>query len=244
MLWQTIIGDDSLNLAIMQPYLFPYIGYFQLLKACDHFVVYDDVQFIKSGWINRNRLLSNGQPTYFNFRINKGSTFDKINEKTFVPQIAMDKDKFRKSLQSMYGKAPYFQDAYKVIDEIISLDEMNVSRFVAHTIEALTEWLGLEKTFHISSELGIPGDIHAQERVLWVNAALGADRYINVIGGQELYDVKTFAEHGVELKFLQPKLREYPQFKGEFVPGLSIVDVMMFNPKEEILRMLDEYELV
>lgn len=233
-----------MKLAIMQPYLFPYIGYFQLMKSCDHFVVYDDVQFIKSGWINRNRLLSNGQPCYFNFRLRGGSTFDMINEKVFVDQIDRDKDKFLKSLQGMYGKAPYFAQTFELIREIISCEETNVSRFVAHTLCELARYFGLDVTFHTASELGIPEGIHAQDRVIWVNEHLGSNQYINVAGGMELYDREVFAQHGIELKFLKPNVEEYVQFKNEFVPGLSIIDVMMFNPKEKVLEMLDDYQLV
>ena len=233
-----------MKLAIMQPYLFPYIGYFQLMKSCDHFVVYDDVQFIKSGWINRNRLLSNGQPCYFNFRLRGGSTFDMINEKVFIDQIDRDKDKFLKSLQGMYGKAPYFAQTFELIRGIISCDETNVSRFVAHTLQELAKYFELDITFHIASELGIPEGLHGQDRVIWVNNHLGADEYINVAGGMELYDRDVFRQHGIELKFLKPGIREYPQFKNEFVPGLSIIDVMMFNSKETVLEMLGDYQLI
>ena len=233
-----------MKLAIMQPYLFPYIGYFQLMKSCDQFVIYDDVQFIKSGWINRNRLLSNGQPCYFNFRLRGGSTFDIINEKVFVDQIDRDKDKFLKSLQGMYGKAPYFSETFALIRDIISCDETNVSRFVAHTLKEMAKYMGLNVTFHIASELGIPEGIHAQDRVIWINERLDSSEYINVAGGMELYDRDVFRQHGIELKFLQPHIEEYKQFKNEFVPGLSVIDVLMFNSKEKVLKMLDDYQLV
>ena len=175
-----------MKLAIMQPYLFPYIGYFQLMNACDHFVVYDDVQFIKSGWINRNRMLSNGQPCYFNFRLKGSSTFDKIQEKMFIDQIDRDKEKFLKSLQGMYGKAPYFAETYQLIRRIIEVDEPRVSCFVAHTLEELADHFGMDITFHRSSDMDIPADIHGQERVLWINKHLGSAEYINVAGGLEL----------------------------------------------------------
>ena len=163
-----------MKLAIMQPYLFPYIGYFQLMNACDHFVVYDDVQFIKS------RLLSNGQPCYFNFRLKGSSTFDKIQEKMFIDQIDRDKEKFLKSLQGMYGKAPYFAETYQLIRRIIEVDEPRVSCFVAHTLEELADHFGMDITFHRSSDMDIPADIHGQERVLWINKHLGSAEYINV----------------------------------------------------------------
>lgn len=233
-----------MKLAIMQPYLFPYIGYFQLMNACDHFVVYDDVQFIKSGWINRNRLLSNGQPCYFNFRLKGSSTFDKIQEKMFIDQIDRDKEKFLKSLQGMYGKAPYFAETYQLIRRIIEVDEPRVSCFVAHTLEELAAHFGMDITFHRSSDMDIPADIHGQERVLWINKHLGSAEYINVAGGMELYDKDVFRQHGLELRFLQPQLEPYPQFKNEFVPGLSIIDVMMFNPREKIVEMLGDYQLL
>ena len=232
-----------MTVAIMQPYLFPYIGYFQLIASCDHFVVYDDVQFIKSGWINRNRLLSGGAPVYFNFRLKGSSTYDKINEKQFT-DLERDRMKFLKSLQSMYGRAPHFAETYELVRDAVENEERNVSRYVTRTLEKVCACLGLGAQFHVSSQMNIPEGIHAQDRVLWINESLKADRYVNVEAGRALYSAEVFAQHGIELKFLHPCIREYRQFKGEFVPGLSIIDVMMFNDTDTIREMLKEAELV
>lgn len=232
-----------MKIGIMQPYLFPYIGYFQLINAVDKFVIYDDVQFIKNGWINRNRILVNGKASYFTFRLKKASTFDKINQREFTEQLPIDIMKFLKGLEISYRKAPYFELVYALISKAVQFKNINVADSVTHSLRTICDYIGIQTEFALSSQMQIPDGLHAQDRVIWISKALGATEYINMASGVALYDRKTFTVNGIKLCFLQPQLRPYPQFKYEFVPNLSIIDVMMFNSKEEILQILKPHLL-
>lgn len=232
-----------MKIGIMQPYLFPYIGYFQLINAVDKFVIYDDVQFIKNGWINRNRILVNGKASYFTFRLKKASTFDKINQREFTEQLPSDIMKFLKGLEISYRKAPYFKTAYALISKAVQFKNMSVADSVTHSLRTICDYIGIRTEFILSSKMQIPDGLHAQDRVVWISKALGATDYINMASGMALYDKETFAANGIKLSFLQPQPRPYPQFKYEFVPNLSIIDVMMFNSKDGILQILKSYLL-
>lgn len=229
-----------MKLAIMQPYFLPYIGYFQLINAVDTFLIYDDVNFIKQGWINRNRVLMNGSPLLLTLNLKGASSFKKICE----IEIGSNTDKIQKTIIQAYRKAPFFQDVYPIIQEILVFKENNLARFVANSIVKISHFLKLETKFDISSELNIAKDRMGQERILEICKFYGAREYINAIGGVELYSKNDFEKEKIKLFFLKSYEIKYKQFSDQFTSALSIIDVLMFNPPEIISNFLTNYELI
>lgn len=228
----------------MQPYIFPYIGYFQLINAVDSFVIHDDVQWIKGGWINRNRILVQGKPQYITLPLQKDSTLLDINQRQLSVDIEKQKLKIFRQIEGAYRKAPHFAPTIDIISECFGCQERNVSTFVVNSLQACCRYLGIETQVVLSSRLKKRSELHGQDRVLDINAVMGATHYINPIGGTELYDKKAFAEKGLKLSFLKARNVAYDQRgEPEFVPFLSIIDVMMFNSKNEIAELLKAYDL-
>jgi len=229
-----------MKLGIMQPYFLPYIGYFQLIKVVDKYVIYDDVNFIKGGWINRNRILLNGTAFMVNVPMQGASPFKKINEIS----IGKNKEKILLTIEQGYRKAPYYTDVIPLISNIIKYDSDNLALYISNSIIKISEFLKLNTEFVLSSEIKKDNELKAQDKVLSICEILGASEYYNAIGGLDLYDKVQFAKNNIKLKFLKPKPIEYIQFKNEFIPWLSILDVLMFNSVEEINIMLDKFEFV
>ncbi len=227
------------SVGIMQPYLFPYLGYFQVIHLADEYVIYDDVQYIKGGWINRNNILSNGKKNLFTITLESASANKKINE-IFIKD---DFVKFEKSIAMIYAKAPYVHDVMALLREIIACDDKNLANFTGNSLMKIAEYLGIKTHFVYSSALQKDTTLPAQDRLLAMCDELGATDYFNAIGGKELYSKTAFGERGIDLHFVQSKLPEYKQFGGAFVPGLSIIDIMMFNSVPDIQNMLTEYVL-
>lgn len=228
----------------MQPYIFPYLGYFQLIHATDTFVFYDDVNFIKRGWINRNRILVNGGNQLFTVPLKKASQNRLINE----IELAIDAvwlKQFYKTIEHNYKKAPYFEQTYELIKSIFQEPHKNISELAIHSVITICDYLEMNKNFVISSEKyhETKGQ-EKSERLINITKACNGTEYINPKGGKALYDKTVFESAGLALKFLESKPVEYLQFKNKFVPNLSIIDVLMFNSPEEINVMLKQYELV
>ncbi len=230
-----------MKLAVMQPYFFPYIGYFQMIKAVDTFVFYDDVNFIKNGWINRNRILINGQASYFTLQLKDASSFKLINEISFSD----NRNKLLKSIAVSYSKAPYFKDVFELIERSFHVEVLNVASVAINSTVQIAKFLNLNTTFEISSEkYADTKGMDRTHRLIEICKRSDASTYINAIGGADLYDKSFFKEHGIELTFIKSKEIVYNQFKNDFVPWLSIIDVLMFNSVEEVQIMLDHYDLV
>jgi hypothetical protein len=233
-----------MTLAIMQPYFLPYIGYVQLLNAVDTFVLYDDVAFINRGWINRNRLLVNGKDFMFTVPLQDASQNKRICD------IALGTDpkwrgKLLQTVQQSYRKAPFYETVGPLTEKIINFPTDNIADYVLNSLVLIRDHLGITTEIVPSSTIYNNEQLKAQDRILDICRQTGATRYINPIGGQVLYNKDTCAQAGVELFFIQSKRVEYPQFgRSEFVPWLSILDVLMFNSPEAIRPMLNEYELV
>ena len=229
-----------MTLGIMQPYFFPYLGYWQLLANVDKYVVYDDVTYIKGGWINRNNFLINGQKNLLTMRLEKASSY------TLIKDIAIKDDfvKFLKTIEMGYKKAPFFEDIFRLLKDICQCPDKKLGQFLFNSHIKICEYLGINTELILSSSFEKHTELKGKDKVISICKQLGADEYINAIGGQELYDKKEFAENGIRLNFLQANLREYMQLKNEFVAGLSIIDIMMFNSKEEIKEMLNDFKLV
>ena len=229
-----------MKLGIMQPYFLPYIGYFQLINAVDKYVIYDDVQYIKGGWINRNKLLLNGKDFMFNLLLSGASPNKLINEIT----VNENQTSLIKTIQSAYGKAAYFNDVFALVKKIFEFEDKNLGKFIGNSLIQIADYLKFNTKFIYSSEIDKNNLLKAQDKVLQICKILEATEYFNAIGGQYLYNKEVFQQDNIKLNFLKTETIEYKQFKNEFVPYLSILDVMMFNSVEEIKVMLDKYELI
>ena len=241
------MDDRGKSIAVMQPYIFPYLGYFQLINAVDEFVFYDDVNFIKQGWINRNQILNNNKALGFSIPLEKASSFETIQgTKINFNLYAKWKKKFLKTLEQNYYKAPYFESIYDIVHEIIEDPKSeSISELAIRSNVYISNYLGLKAKFKKSSEYFYNSKkLERTERLLNIGNKLKAKAYINALGGQELYDKSDFKACGIDLYFLKPNLKSYKQFSEEFVSGLSIIDVLMFNNKKDCMELLNDYKLV
>jgi len=229
-----------MKLAIMQPYLFPYLGYFQLIRAVDAFVVYDDVNYIKGGWINRNFILAEGDKQLITLPLQGASPNQLINQVT----VGNRQNKLIETIRHRYGKAPQFSAVFALVENILRQHEKNLARFLDYQLRQICDYLGLHPKWYVSSSLQKDNELRGQDKVLAICEELGATHYINVPGGKSLYDREAFAGRGTQLSFIQPKAVAYRQFGNEFTPNLSIIDVMMFNDQAQCAKLLEEYELV
>jgi hypothetical protein len=212
---------------IMQPYFLPYIGYFQLIAAVDVFVVYDNIKYTKKGWINRNRMLRDGQDTTFSLPLKNASDSLDVRERELATDF--NPAKLLNGFSAAYRRAPFFDATWPLVETILRHEDANLFGFVHHSIAQTCRHLGVTTPIVISSTVPIDHALRGSDKVLAICHALGADTYINPIGGTALYDREHFAENGIALHFLQSKLISYVQLGAPFVPWLSIIDVLMFN---------------
>jgi hypothetical protein len=233
-----------MNVAIMQPYIFPYIGYFQLINAVDQFVFYDDVNFIKRGWINRNRILLNGKDALVTIPLIKASQNKLINEINIFFDEKMKKILISK-IENAYKKAPYYDEVINLIRKIINADIPNIGEYAANSIISVSNYLEIDTKFYFSSiQSPESKGMDKADRLIYICKNLGADHYINTIGGQVLYSKKYFDNNQIDLSFIKTLDFKYEQFDHPFIPFLSIIDVLMFNSKNNTKEMLTKYQLV
>lgn len=229
----------------MQPYFLPYIGYFQLINAVDIFVFYDDVNFIKQGWINRNRILMNNSSLLFSIPIKNISSNNLIKE-TEISIDEYDKwlKKFLKTISISYKRAPFYKETIKIIEEILIPSGINsISELAILSIKRICHHLNIRKQFKISSkEFSDSIGLDKADRLIKICNKVGAINYINLIGGKELYSKDYFYNKGIKLNFIKSKDIDYKQFNNIFIPWLSIIDIMMFNDSQSINKMLNDYE--
>lgn len=231
------------RLAIMQPYFFPYIGYFQLIQAVDQFVVYDNIQYAKRGWITRNRYLEQGKDRLFSLPLAKASDFLDVKDRVIAADFR--KDKFLNRLREAYRHAPCFDQVFPLVENVVLQNESRLFSYIHKSIRDTCDYLGIETEIIVSSSLPIDHSLRGKDKVLALCRHLAADVYVNSIGGRELYAPGDFSAKGIELRFLRPKPFEYRQFDHEFVPWLSIIDVMMFNTAAEVRKQIASgYELI
>ena len=227
----------------MQPYLLPYIGYFQLINAVDTFVIYDDVTYIKKGWINRNNILINGKANMFTFPIINASQNKLINE----IEVAKDNKwqvNFLKTIEFNYKKAPHFHEVFPLLANILCYRTEFVSNLIVYSIQKINQYLSITTQIKISSQLADFSDFKAQRRIIEICKHQKADTYINPIGGLKLYDKQIFSEQNININFIKTNSIEYPQLKNDFIPWLSMIDVLMFNSIQEIKHHLQNYTLL
>jgi hypothetical protein len=232
-----------MKVAIMQPYFFPYIGYFQLIAAVDLFVIYDNIKYTKKGWINRNRLLRDGADFVFTVPLRKDS--DALDVKDRAISDDFDPGRLANQIREAYTRAPQFREAFPVIEKSLGSPRQNLFECLHDSVTDVCRYLGIATRIVPSSSVPIGDGLKAQDRVLALCEASGATMYINAIGGRTLYSHEAFAAKGVDLRFLQTLEIKYQQFGAPFVPWLSIIDVMMFNPVATIHKFLEtRYELI
>jgi hypothetical protein len=212
----------------MQPYFLPYIGYFQLISEVDTFVVYDNIKYTKKGWINRNRLLLNGMDSVFSLPLASASDFLDIRDRAVSSDF--DRAKLLNQFKGAYAKAPEFRNVFPWLSDLVNHGENNLFEYLFQAILGVRSLLELQTEVVRSSTIDVDPALSGKDRVLATCRALGATVYVNPIGGLDLYDRVEFRNHRLDLRFLRSGPVQYSQFGGDFVPSLSIVDVLMFNP--------------
>lgn len=232
-----------MKVAIMQPYFLPYIGYFQLIGAVDLFILYDNIKYTKKGWINRNRMLQNGTDVMLSLPLAGASDLLNVCDRELASQF--NRTKMLSQINGAYRRAPCFAQTYPLIEKIVRYEEQNLFRFIQNSIIKICEHLAVTTNMQISSSIAIGHDLKDQDKVLAYCEAIGASTYINAIGGVELYSRELFRTRGIELMFIQSRPFEYAQFGNAFLPWLSIIDVLMFNPLEAVRKCIaSNYELI
>jgi len=228
----------------MQPYLFPYIGYYQLMHAVDRFVVADDVTFIKQGWINRNRLLINGSAAYFTVPLRRHAS------DALIRDVEIDDGRGQrwratllKTIANFYRRAPSFDRVYPLVERVIGGPFTRIADMARASLREVCDDLGVPVSIVESNAAYGNAHLHGQDRVIDTCRAERANDYVNAIGGQALYSREAFLAHGIRLQFVRTGPIEYRQFTMPFVPSLSVIDLLMFNPPEGARELLKRYEL-
>jgi len=237
-----------MKLGIMQPYFFPYIGYFQLMKAVDEWVFFDDIQFIDKGWINRNRILHpevEKEWQFITIPLAKRGQFDQIVDIT-IKQDGKWKQQILGKLGAFKKKAPFYKRAYHLVSKCLEQDEDNLSRFLISTLKETAELLDISVKYHVQSEMNLAlGDIeHPGQWALRISEKMQANEYVNPVGGKHIFNNKEFVQADIKLSFLQPVIEQYPQRRPEFVSGLSIIDVLLWNDLEQVRDMTRKYSIL
>lgn len=233
-----------MRLALMQPYLFPYIGYFQLIDCCDKFVLHDDIQFIKGGWINRNRILVNGQPKYFTLPLKKAPSNQNINERCFTPDFVKLRQNILRQIEGSYRKAPYFSDVMELVTKVFSSDSTTIDDLAFNSLKAVCDYLRCDTEFVRTTQTYNNMDLMGQDRVIDICGQEKAGEYINPAAGKDLYSYDAFKEKNIDLYFLETLPYQYRQFSNDFVKDLSIIDVLMFNSSEDTKTLLKMFKLI
>jgi hypothetical protein len=232
------------KVAIMQPYFLPYVGYFHLIKSVDEFVIYDNIQYTKKGWINRNRILVNGNDKILTLPVKKDSDYLDVRDRVLADSWGKDRMKLLNIIKSSYSKSPHFNTIFPIIQDCMLTTETNLFKFILDSLTALNSYLNINTKITTSSTLNIDHSLKSQSKVIAICKNLNASTYVNAIGGQELYSVEDFKNKGLDLKFVKSPPLNYKQHNSEFVPWLSILDVLMFNKRQDIIDYTNKYTLV
>ena len=231
-----------MKIAVMQPYFFPYIGYFQMINAVDKFILYDDVNYIKGGWINRNNILQNKEKKLITLNLVGSSSNKLINEIS----VSNNNRKLLKTISQAYSRAPFFETVFPLVDEVLSVcsSTISISEIAGESIIKVTDYLKIERVFEYSSKLySDTRGMDKADRLIEICKRNNADSYINAAGGVDLYSKEYFKKRDIDLFFIQNRIQEYQQFNNNFIPFLSIIDMLMFISIDEIGKMLDQYTL-
>lgn len=235
-----------MKLGIMQPYFLPYLGYISLIKHTDKFILLDHVQFIRHGWIERNRILKpDAGWQYIKVPLQKHSRETKIKDVVINNELQW-KNKTLAQLQHYKKAAPYFNEVIEVLQNIYTNEYKSIGDLNLEALRLTCSYLGISKPIEIFSKMSLDIDTVTvpDEWALNICKAIpGITEYWNPPGGMKFFDKSKFSANKINLKFHKIVLIDYPQIRSTFEPGLSIIDVMMFNSVEQINLMLDSYEL-
>ncbi|HIE4215328.1 TPA: WbqC family protein [Proteus mirabilis] len=230
-----------MRLAVMQPYLFPYIGYYQLAYYADKFIFYDDVNYIKGGYINRNNILTKNGLQMFTLPVNKASSFKKINELYFQDNTK----KILTSIYQNYSKTAYFHSIFPIIENVLTNNNRNVANITSLSIIKIFEYLSLKFNYTFSSDQNYNRTYNAQEKIYELCKINDAQEYINPIGGKSLYNKDEFKKRNIKLNFLEPVLSPYTQINSSnFVSNASVIDILMNCNKDEIINQFNNFKII
>ena len=233
----------SHTVAIMQPYLFPYLGYVQLMQAVDEFVFFDTAQFIRRGWIHRNRIVLNGKAHTFTVPVTKCARETLIQDVLWSADPSV-RTKLLQTIKQAYKDAPYVEAVLPWVERTLRSTESSVAKLIEMHFIDLYQYLGLEVNFYLASGRMWTEASGSSQRILSMCQDLNATCYINPINGRHLYASEDFAMRGVELQFLEMDVVEYSQIGTGFVSHLSMIDVLMMNAPSVVLNLLQNYEII
>lgn len=233
-----------MKLAIMQPYFFPYIGYFQLINSVDKFVIYDNIEYTKKGWINRNKIFSANGGTLITLPLKKDSDFLNVNQRVLADSWITERKKLLNIFRSSYSKSKYFDEVFCLLEECILFENSNLFDFILFSLKKILNYIKINTEIIRSSTVDIDHELKSEKKVIEICKKLKAETYINAIGGINLYDKNKFKLNGIKLNFIKSNDVNYKQYNNEFIPWLSIVDILMFNSKDEINEHLNNYKLI
>ncbi|BBO17717.1 WbqC family protein [Candidatus Brocadia pituitae] len=232
-----------MTIAIMQPYFFPYIGYWQLIHAVNRFVICDDVNYITGGWINRNRILINGDPAYITMPLSHASQNKHICRISLLPGPVWQ-NQMVKSIEHAYRRAPFFAVVFPVVERLIRHEAENLSDYLTYQLQTMVTFMGINTEFVMTSRCYKNAHLSGQARVLDICRREGATTYINPQGGRTLYATEAFRAEGLDLHFIVMRPLPYKQRASWFVPYLSIIDALMEIGPVEIMHHLMNYDLI
>ena len=228
----------------MQPYFMAYIGYFQLINAVDKFVIYDNIKYTKKGWINRNRILVKGKDQYISLPLKKDSDYLNINERVLSDAWVNEKRKLLNKLKDSYAKSPFYSSVIILLEDILNHSEKNLFNFILNSIQKVCYYLDIKTPLVKSSSLNIDNSLKGTLKVIEICNFLKSNSYLNPIGGMDLYNKDEFLKSHIDLSFLKSDKIIYNQFEYNFLPFLSIIDILMFNNKPDIREFLNKYSLI
>lgn len=229
----------------MQPYIFPYIGYYQLIDAVDKFIIFDDVHFIKKGWINRNNILLNNNKHLFSIPLHKPSQ-NKLICDTKINFPEKERKAFLKKISNAYKKAPYFSDIYPVLEEVIYYEDYDLTNYLHNSLLKICQYVGIKANIQRSSKIEYNRSSNAEGKIIDICKNLKTTTYINLPGGRDLYNKDNFIKNNIKLKYINSLFDEikYKQYSNEFISNLSCIDFMMFNDKSNLANLIKKYNLI
>lgn len=230
--------DLNVILAVMQPYIFPYIGYYQLVYSADIFISYDDVSFIKQSYINRNNILTNGKPLRFTLPVIGASSNALIENLEYSHS-----KKILRTIAQAYTMAPYFDDVFPIIELVFNQENRGIAHINSLSIQVVFEYLNIEKKILMASQIEYDRTNERSSRLIELSNMYCCEQYINLSGGKEIYQKEKFQKKGVKLNFIETQIQQYTQKSDKFVPYLSMIDILMNCSKEHIIKMLNQYKL-
>ena len=237
---QHIEGGTRVKIGIMQPYWFPYLGYFQHCVSVDKFVFLTDANYKKKGWINRNRIIVDSREHMITVPLQKASQNNKIFEQKVLQGHGWKKS-ILATLRHSYHKAPFYSAAISVVEQALMSPAISISDYAIESIAAVFEYIqGRAPVFETSDKYN-NADLIGENRIIDICLRAGADDYCNPISGCKLYDPASFRGRGLSLFFLEPGLKRYPQLSKKYIPSLSIIDALMMNSRSDMRELLNSY---